>query len=581
MTTPATPPANSPTDLQQRVAQLRALRTVRRSPVGPPSSGATPTAERDGAAQGADRPARGEDPAPEFGGAGGRAPERAPTPAVPLTVSATAPRAAAADRREAPEEPADDPVDPEHDPVELVDPVAITFGDAAPRAPEPVTASHALVVRSRQREAESGELPRPLRHAQTPAPRASWIRADWGTELPPPPRPIGTEELQPTWQDRLRQQARLARVAVSQWIAPGTPAWRRWSLEGLGLALLGLVTWAVATAVLAPRTAPQTVVTPPPVRVEYAAPAALPPAAPAAGRPAGGPVPDWADSIAVPDEILRGNPSQVASRLGGGPPGRPEARRRPEATFAAPSAPPVAGGTGTQATAVLPLTPVLLRRIAGRDVLAYPLLESDRSRLAGTWAVPPACGSASVRLTGQLRNGALVGQEEGGVSGGWLYALAVPLARCGEAEGQIVSRTPATAADRQTLARDLGALGGDRLPQGHVFKPQDLREAVTAQVGGVRHVWGVFRSGLTTTQLLPAPPLPQMAFVAILENGRWKVVWSQTTGTSADLLAFAGLYAQRDGSPAALFAWRQPDATTVLQVLPSGTGWHLASRKPL
>lgn len=389
------------------------------------------------------------------------------------------------------------------------------------------------------------------------------------------------------WLERLHSEFKYTVAIGQRWL--GVSRRRRIAVEAAGLLVVGVVSVLAARVLL--RSSAQ--VTPIEagrigISIDQGLPSSTDTDTPnqaqgATAAPRVSSTIDWADSVDVPPEILRGAPSEILAQRGQSPRGTATPPRR-ETRW---NAPATAGPSGTSNKVNTPsaelttLRPMVVRRVSGSRVGLYPLTQMQRGDIAGEWSVPPACDDV-IRVNQAETRSPITG-EEVGRQGNWTFALAVSRSRCREADGQVAGQTRPSPSDLAALARDLSPLAEVAgLPQGTVFGAKDIRDVMVGSVGGVRHAWGVFRGQVNTTQILPPPPLPQMAFVAILKDGQWRTVWTQSAISSADLLAFAGLYARPDGSPAALFAWRRASGTTLLQLMPSSpTAWRVTDRGAL
>lgn len=277
------------------------------------------------------------------------------------------------------------------------------------------------------------------------------------------------------------------------------------------------------------------------------------------GKPAAGLPQDWADSLDVPAEILAGTSGRTLHY---------PLTRKVEPAWPGKSAPPAQQAAWSGA-------PVIVRRVAGASVTLYRLAGTN-SDLSGTWAVPSDCLSR-IRVDSPVNSDVAAGTETTSGSG-WAYALAVPASGCPGSRDRVASRGIAGSGVSGSLAK----AATTQWPQAG-FSGADLRDLASGRIGTTRYAWGVFRGNITTTQVLPPPPLPQLAFVAKNDGDDWQIVWSFRAVSSSELLALAGVFdVLGEGSPQAFFAHRDKAGRHfILKVADNGQAWSLAGKESL
>lgn len=324
---------------------------------------------------------------------------------------------------------------------------------------------------------------------------------------------------------------RRARKAIAHLVSLNRPASRparagMWVLEATwAVAFLGAGMWASST--LWPPTAHPEVASPPVVAASTSAPQSTVPSIT---------VPDWADSIPDPDAVWGLSKGGRTYR----PVGAVTASRASEPQWDA------VGGDSLVERA----SPVLVRRLAGANLLLYALTGDSITARGSRWALAGVCQE---QLTLQGTSGAWSsGAREVGAPAGWLYALAVPAERCVDASAAVIARAQPTTAEREGLLRAL--LGVSPTETG-----AEVQDVAFGRLKGERHAWGVFRLPVPERiTMVPAPPSRYASFVAKVVNKEWTIEWLSVVDGVGAQMALAGVFdADGDGVPEAVFGRRE------------------------
>lgn len=273
---------------------------------------------------------------------------------------------------------------------------------------------------------------------------------------------------------------------------------------------------------------------------------------------------DWADSLALPTYVRAPVVPEeriLSSYVPGMEPPSHSGEQRPSSARLAPWTGPV----------------LIVRRIASDRFAAVPLNQDRDFGGIRRWGL---MGDCSVRLS--LDDSGATGREQGRL-GDWIFGLAVPSTSCEVLERRSATRTIPTPEMRRLLAyatetslvvRSLGAPS---------FSPDDLVEFAVLSVGDRRIAWGVFRRSLRTTQVIPPPPRPQLAFVAEIQKDEVaEILWARYAASSLETLAFAGAWEVEDGQIESYFGVRSPEGNRLLRVAPQESGpWILQGIHPL
>lgn len=178
-----------------------------------------------------------------------------------------------------------------------------------------------------------------------------------------------------------------------------------------------------------------------------------------------------------------------------------------------------------------------------------------------------------------------VDAREVGRIGDWLYALVGAESVCGRATRRMYPKKTPTQAERLGLINAFTLAPAELAPPAGVFRTSDIREFAVSGAAGdnTRYAFGVARTP-SKTQLAPAPPWPQFAFIAEGDgDGRWRLVWSSFIDAPRSRVGLAGVYdTDGDRIAEALFVFRLADRAELVRVALSENGvWQEVDRIPL
>lgn len=176
-----------------------------------------------------------------------------------------------------------------------------------------------------------------------------------------------------------------------------------------------------------------------------------------------------------------------------------------------------------------------------------------------------------------------IGGRERGRIGEWIFALAVPGTACNIVQRHSAKRISPSVETRRLLAYATEVSPVVRSLGASAFAPEELVELASYSANDRLFVWGVFRRPLRTTQVIPPPPRPQLAFVAEIRSaGMAEILWARYAISSAETLAFAGAWETPGGSLEGYFGVRSTEGNRLLRVTPQPDGsWVLQGIRPL